>query len=506
MTASGAIMGTPASMSPEQANGQRGTITTATEVDGLGAILYALLTGKAPFVGESLVDTLDAVRPRAAEPPRARHATSPRDLETICLKCLEKDPRRRYASAQALADDLHAWLDSRPIAARRVGGGERAWLWCKRKPVVAALAAAVWLAVVVGTGAVIAVQTRSNRLLSGKNDDLRASLAELNQQRRHALAAEDETKQRADELQKVADFQSRMLAQVDPAQAGLRLTEEVRSRFEQALIRTGVPEGERPAQIEAFAGQWGRVNATDAALTLIDDTILKPAVAAIDKQFRDQPIVDAALREALAERNIGLGLYEAARELLERALATRRRVLGAEHRDTLQSAAQMGRLLLAKGKPGEALPYIRAALDAARRTLGGNDPFTLGVVAVMGTMLIDQGKAAEAVPYRGEALDAWRRTRGEDDPETLSALHNTADLLRKLGAPTEATRYYRDVLARRRRILGVDHPATTGTLNDLGVILVGQGQDGEAVDCFREVLEKRRRLLGEVHPHTLRSL
>jgi serine/threonine protein kinase len=117
LTQSGAIMGTPAYMSPEQASGRRGTITTATDVYGLGAILYALLTGEAPFGGESLIETLDAVRSRPPEPPRKRSANTPRDLETICLKCLEKDPRRRYASAQALADDLHAWLDLRPISA-----------------------------------------------------------------------------------------------------------------------------------------------------------------------------------------------------------------------------------------------------------------------------------------------------------------------------------------------------------------------------------------------------
>ena len=106
MTASGVILGTPAYMSPEQAAGHRGTITTATDVYGLGAILYALLAGKAPFGGESVIQTLDAVRGQPPEPPSRVNAKVPRDLETICLKCLEKDPRRRYASAQALADDL----------------------------------------------------------------------------------------------------------------------------------------------------------------------------------------------------------------------------------------------------------------------------------------------------------------------------------------------------------------------------------------------------------------
>ncbi len=169
LTASGVILGTPAYMSPEQATGHRGTITTATDVYGLGAILYALLAGKAPFGGESAIQTIEAVRNRAPEPPSRFNAKVPRDLETICLKCLEKDPRRRYAGVQALADDLRAWLESRPISARRVGVLERAWLWCKRRPAVAALTAAVLLASIGGTAAVIAVQAKANADLKTAN-------------------------------------------------------------------------------------------------------------------------------------------------------------------------------------------------------------------------------------------------------------------------------------------------------------------------------------------------
>ena len=126
LTQSGAILGTPAYMSPEQAAGRRGTITTATDVYGLGAVLYALLAGKAPFGGDSVLDILQAVKERLPEPPTQFNAKVPRNLETICLKCLEKDPRRRYPTAQALADDLKSWLERRPIAARRVGPAERA--------------------------------------------------------------------------------------------------------------------------------------------------------------------------------------------------------------------------------------------------------------------------------------------------------------------------------------------------------------------------------------------
>ncbi len=176
ITQSGAIVGTPSYMAPEQAAGKRGSITTATDVYGLGAVFYTLLTGKAPFTRDSVVETLDAVR--QVEPARPSNITAvvPRDLETICLKCLEKDPARRYASARALADDLAAWLESRPIAARRVRAAERAWLWCKRKPALAALLATASLAVIAGAVTVIAVQSAANNALAAKN----AALAEAN--------------------------------------------------------------------------------------------------------------------------------------------------------------------------------------------------------------------------------------------------------------------------------------------------------------------------------------
>ncbi len=192
MTASGAILGTPAYMSPEQANGHRGSITTATDIHGLGAILYAMLTTKAPFGGDSVMATLDAVRSRFPLPPRKVNVRIPRDLETICLKCLEKDPRRRYGSAQALADDLRAWLESRPVTARRVGSIEQAALWCKRRPAIAALSAATLLALVGGTVGIVTVRTETaaaglvQQLVKADTPEVPGILKELSNYRRWA--------------------------------------------------------------------------------------------------------------------------------------------------------------------------------------------------------------------------------------------------------------------------------------------------------------------------------
>jgi tetratricopeptide (TPR) repeat protein/predicted Ser/Thr protein kinase len=163
LTQSGAILGTPAYMAPEQTTGHRGAVTTATDVYGLGAVLYALLAGKAPFGGDSVIETLDAVRSRAPEPPTRLNPRLSRDLELICLKCLEKEPARRYRSAEALAEDLRRWLDGRPITARPVSPATRAWMWCRRHPVPAGLAAALVLAVLAGSIASTALWLRAER-------------------------------------------------------------------------------------------------------------------------------------------------------------------------------------------------------------------------------------------------------------------------------------------------------------------------------------------------------
>ncbi len=521
----GQLIGTVPYMSPEQVSGDPNELDTRSDVYALGVIAYELLAGRLPYdlKRKAIHEAARIIREEEVSRLSTHDRTLRGDVETMVVKALEKDKSRRYQSAESLAADIRRYLRDEPISARPANAWYQISKFSRRdKAVVIGVGAAfvLLLAGVIGTGlalrrALTAESEATARLFEkeaaqrseaearGRAEAALAAEAEqrrlADEQRDRAVNAEAETAKRAEELQRVSDFQARVLGRLDPARAGRALSAEVSAKYIEALDREGLPRGggQRTAERRAFMNEWKKINSTDLARDFIVAEFLKPAKRALDRGFKDEPRIDAQIRQSLAKRYAAIGLYDDAVALQSRALATQRELYGKKNVAVRESCRLMGELLQSQGRVAEAEPYFREVME-----MGAVLP-----LYAKARLLGAQGKFDEGEKYVAQELEQSRKTWGNDHIRTVRVLSRMGQFLRSAGRPAAAEPYLREALeVSHERLKLKDTPETVGFARDLAGALVEQGKFDEAAPLCSESLRLSRRLLGDEHPDTLLSV
>jgi serine/threonine protein kinase len=482
-TRSGAIMGTPSYMAPEQAWGNTHEIGPLSDQYSLGAILYEMLVGRPPFQGANALETLELARNQEAVPPTRLQPKLPKDLETICLKALQKDPAKRFPDAAAMAEDLRRFLDGEPIVARPVGTPERLLRWCKRNPKIAGLAAAVVLmgfAITVGSAAFsVRLNTLNGRLARSIEKEANArEIAERNEQ--SAIVARQDA-----------------IVARNGAIAATKAEAEARQKEKQAREKAeALVQG-------AFAQNR---NALEAQRVL--SVLLNQRLAAIPgtRDLREELIKTTltGLEATIASLE---QLGTVARDKEGFALATR----------TLAGINQRaGLIAIEYGKFDETARYFRRMEDLADELVAA-DPDALeplkvkaSVKATLADFQMNQiGDAEAAVKFFDQAL-ALRRQWMAREPSNDDAKRAVANLLGaiasarlRLGDPAKARDMYREEVELRDQL----SPAVAeqvearreraGLRDKLGDLSVSLGEPTPGRAYFQQALQLRQEIAAQ---------
>jgi len=499
-TVGGQLIGTIPYMGPEQLSGGRDDVDTRSDIHSLGVILFQLLSGRLPYDlhGTPMYEAVRTVREE--QPTRLGTIdTSLRgDLDAIVSKAMEKDPERRYQSALELTADLQRFLDHRPIVARPPSAMYQLSRYVQRHKGLCGASAAALLALILG------IVGTSVGLWKAVQSEREAVRAQQVAQRNLALAEnrEQEATIANEQLTTVVEFQGSMLSDIDAETMGRHIFGNLRDRVLEELAQNGASE----ERLDAVKASFDVLNTTDLALQIVDEEILARAADTIEERLADQPLVEAALRQAIGETYQRLGLYTKSRPQLEKALALYRVKLGDDEVRTLDSLDSMGQLFEDMGDYPNALSYRREYVEGTRRILGTNHPNTVTAISNLSQILAFMGKNDEALSLLRESLERARRELGSDHPATLAAIDTTGRLLYSTGKYAEALPYFREVLERNRRVFGNDDKRTLTSLGSMGLVLDSMGKYAEALVYHRESLEASRRVLGNDHSYTLAAI
>jgi serine/threonine-protein kinase len=464
LTETGAVLGTPTYMAPEQAHGRGAEVGPAADVYALGVLLYELITGRPPFCGVTKLDTLRQVTNDPPTPPRRLAADCPRDLETVCLRCLEKEPARRYASAEVLADELRRFLDGKPILARPPGPLGRAWRWCRRQP---------WLATL------IVALSVCTALLGGQWWRAERNAAEA---RAHAVAADQATREANRLLAEAVEQQRRAEVRFRTAHGAVRDLAVWLS--EKAL--NNVPPLVRKDLLDRAIKHYEEFVREKA-----DDPVLRFELA--DLCFRAAQVTSAigSKAEALARYRRAADLYA---ELLRDDPTNQRYLTEQAH-----IFNNCGILHDELGNRPEALAAFHGGLEAYHRLHEANPEdrayqfWLAGAHNNLGATEADAGDYEPALEHFRQAR-AIREELARADPRSLDYQLKLADTdgnlgmaLRRLGRREESRRAYEQARQRREE-LAQQHPNNTDVqlklANSYRMLSDEQRDDGRADEAI----------------------